>query len=129
LRQIGRLKVNVAKTLGTAGFAVGDDSRGDDTADGFEDCGEPLFIDVPREIADKDGGRAAGGRGGVFGLDSFGGGGEGFGFPFLGFDGFLFFFLVRIFVFIVVFFGGFFFFFRGLFVGIFGLLGGCFDAV
>jgi hypothetical protein len=100
LRQLGRLKVNVAIALGTAGFAVGDDAGRDDAADGFEDSGEPILVNVPGEIADKDGGGAAG-RGGVVGFDSFGGGVEGFRFSLWG-RFLFFFFLVGIFFFIFI---------------------------
>jgi hypothetical protein len=56
LCKFGSLKVDVSESLGTRSFAVGDDAGRDDTTDGGEDVGEPVLVDVPREVTDKDGG-------------------------------------------------------------------------
>ena len=93
-------KVDVAKALGTAGITVCDNASAYNAADGFEDAGEPVLVDVPGEIADENTCAAAASIG--FGFDAFCRGRRWGGlFPFLGIDGFgrvLFFLFVVFFV-------------------------------
>jgi hypothetical protein len=56
LSQFGGLKVDVSESLGTRSFAVGDDAGRDYATDGGEDVGEPVLVDVPREVTNEDGG-------------------------------------------------------------------------
>ena len=100
----GGFKVDVAKALGTAGITVCDNAGAYNAADGFEDAGEPILVNVPGEIADENTCAAAARIG--FGFDAFRGGRRCGGlFPFLRFDGFrrfLFFLFVVFFIVVIV---------------------------